>query len=184
MSYAIFGLALLALLHFVYESVLAPSFRMRLHFELRALRHELRRLRATAQPFEREQSLCYLDESLTALTSVLHRFDAATLAAVAREIERDPNLREQVEQRRRALDTCGVPELLEARQRILHVATRALIVNHGAWCLYVLPMALGYLSIGNLRRLIRAAVSLPETDLFRIAPSSDRRTTLTPLEHR
>jgi hypothetical protein len=175
MSYAIFGLALLALLHFVYESILAPSFRMKLHFELQALRDDLRRLQLTSGPSPSDENFRYLDESLDALTLMLHRFDTGTLAAVGREMRRNPDLRGRVERRRRMLNECDVHEVVRARQQIVRIATRALLVNHGAWCIYIVPVAFGYFGLRNVRRLIVATISLPKPDLFRIAPNSAQR---------
>src|SRR5690349_485204 len=100
MSYAIFCLVILAMLHFIYESILAPSFRMKLHFELCALRDELRRMQWGRRGAQGEENFQYLNESLNALASVLHRFDVGTLAAVKQEMMRNPVLKKEAEQRR------------------------------------------------------------------------------------
>jgi hypothetical protein len=162
MSYMMFGLAILALLHFVYESTLAPSFRMKLHFDLCALRGALRRLRLARGQALSQEGCSGLDESLRALDSMLHRFDLGMLAAVRRELARNPALRRHVEQRGRMLDACTVPEAIEIRERLLHIASRALLVNHGAWCIYILPAVLGCLSFRNARRLIGAAIAVSQ----------------------
>jgi hypothetical protein len=171
MSYAIFFLVILAMLHFIYESILAPSFRMKLHFDLCALRDELRRIQWVYGPAQSEENLRYLNESLRALASVLHRFDVGTLAAVRQEMTRNPALRKEIEQRGRMLEGCAVPEAIEIRERLVRIACRALLVNHGAWCIYVVPVAFGCFGFGNARRLIGAAVSLPVSELSRIMPN-------------
>jgi hypothetical protein len=149
---------------------------MKLRFELRALRDELRRLRWTSSYSAGEENFRHLDESLAALISVLHQFDAGTLAAAKQELRRNPDLRKQVEQRARILDACDIPEVIQVRQQILRIATQALLVNHGAWCIYVLPAAFAYFSLSSLKRLIATTVSLPKPDLFRIAPSAGHAT--------
>ena len=170
MSYVILGFALLALFHFIYEGILAPSFRMKLRFDLCALRDELNRLKRDSGAAFDDERFCHLHDSLTALIATLHRFDVSTLLAVSQEIGRNPELREKVERRERMLDTCGVPELRDLRRRSLVIATRALAVNHGGWCIYGIPMVLGYLSLRKMGALIRATASLSKPDLFRIAP--------------
>jgi hypothetical protein len=85
-------------------------------------------------------------------------------------MDRNPELREKVERQERMLDTCGVPELRDLRRRSLVIATRALAVNHGGWCIYGIPMVLGCLSLRKMGALIRATASLSKPDLFRIAP--------------
>lgn len=84
MSYAILSLALLALFHFIYESILAPSFRMKLHFELGALQDQLRCLQREGSV--RVEHARYLDDSLSSLLCMLHRFDVAMLVAVGQEV--------------------------------------------------------------------------------------------------
>jgi hypothetical protein len=176
MSYLIFGLALLALFHFVYESILAPSLRMKLHFELCALRDELRRLNWTRGRELTRENYDYLDEALLCLDSMLHRFDVGTLSAVSQELTRDPDLKREVEQRGRTLDGCAIVEAIEIRERLLRIASRALLINHGAWYIYVLPALFGWFGCGSARTLIRSAVSVPRSDLFRIAPTTAERT--------
>ena len=175
MSYVIFALVLLALFHFVYESILAPSFRMKLHFELCALRDELRRLNWTRGRELTRDYYAYLDEALLSLDSMLHRFDVGTLTAVRQELTRDPELKRAVEQRGRTLDGCPVIEAIEIRERLLRIASRALLINHGAWCIYVFPSVFGRFGLGSARILIRTAVSVPRSDLFRIAPNTAER---------
>jgi hypothetical protein len=103
---------------------------------------------------------------------MLHRFDLGTLTAVRQALMRDPKLRREVEQRARALDGCRMVEAIEIRERLVHVASRALLINHGAWCIYVLPAVLGCLSFGRARAQIRSVVSMPKSDLLRIAPNT------------
>jgi hypothetical protein len=170
MSYVIFGLAVLALFHFIYESILAPSFRMKLHFELCALRDELRRLNWTRGQELTRGTYAYLDEALVCLDSMLHRFDVGTLTAVRRALTRDPGLKREIEERAKALEACPMIEAIEIRERLVRIATRALLINHGAWCIYVLPAVLGCLSFGSARAQIRSAVSVPRSELSRIAP--------------
>jgi len=161
MSYVLFSLAVLALLHFVYESILAPSFRMKLHFELCTLREELRRLNWTQGQELTRGTYTYLDEALTCLDSMLHRFDVGTLIAVRQALARDPELRREVEQRARSFDSCSVSGAIEIRERLVHIASRALLVNHGAWCIYLFPAVFGCFSLKRARAQIRSAVSIP-----------------------
>ena len=175
MSYVIFGLALLALFHFVYEAILAPSFRMKLHFELCALRDDLRRLNWTRGRELTRENYAYLDDALLCLDSMLHRFDVGTLTAVRQELARNPELKREVEQRGKVLDGCPMIEAIEIRDGLLRIASRALLINHGAWCIYVLPAVFGCFSLGSARMLIRSAVSVPKSELLRITPNAVER---------
>lgn len=170
MSYIIFTFALLALFHFIYEGILAPSFRMKLRFDLCALQGDLDRLSARQPGAPLEQHYCQLRDSVTALIAMLHRFDAATLVVIEQALRSDQLLRERLEARERTLNACDVPEVRELRERFFRIATYAMAVNHGGWSVYGFPIVLAYLGLARVRRLIRAAASLSTPDLLRIAP--------------
>src|SRR5688572_28045975 len=99
MSYLIVTLFLLAIFQWVYESILAPSFRLDLRLRLFALRDELSDLKASSgRPPGDEQSFALLD-SMNNLIAGLERFDIAMLAAVEREVRRSPELLARAEVR-------------------------------------------------------------------------------------
>jgi hypothetical protein len=173
-SYLILIVAFLVLFHFVYESILAPSFRLKLRFELLCLRDELRMLKIQLGDSLGDEHFHRLRDSINALISMLYRFDVVTLATLQREIRRRPDLRDRVELRARLLDSCGVPQAQRIRQRSLVIATKAIAVNSGGWCVFLVPPALAYLGIYRLRTLVKASVSLSEWDLSRVVPPQER----------
>lgn len=168
MNYAILVLVILALFHFIYESILAPSFRMKLRFDLEALRRRLFRLQTVNADSRNEGHFQYLDDSSSALLEMLHRFDAGTLVAVTQEMRRNTALRRQVDLRVQELDACASPEVRAVWRDIRSVATRALLVNHGGWFIYVLPLAPSCFVLRHLGQVIKASASVPKPELFRI----------------
>ncbi len=181
MSYFIFGLACAALGHFVYESILAPSMRLELRFELFKLRDEVRFLKmknlsskAASEPEFVDEHYGYLQDSINALLCVLYRYDIAAIWTITDRISRDEALRQRVEARARLLDACELPAVRSLRKRQLDIAARALAVNSGPMLLLLLAPTLvlrGYKAVrGKVRGEIKTSLTVPGTDLKRCIP--------------
>lgn len=176
MYYCIVILTSVAILHFVYESIIAPSLRLELRFELFRLRDEVRLLKieSLGAPAERsefvERQVCELQDSINSLICILFRFDLATVCAISEEIDRDAELKRRVEARARILDDCVLPKVLAIRSKQIRIATKALAVNSGPMLLWpVLPTSLsvGYQAVRNK---IKNSLTVPGTDLRRFIP--------------
>ena len=168
MSYLIAALIVIAILHLLFESIIAPSVRMKLRFELFSLRDDLRRLKADRDPSVSNRQFECLQESINVLIGVLHRFDGATLVAVEYELRRNPLLRTQVDARARILDGCTSRRARAIRARSVQLATAALAVNSGGWLIYVLPLLLLVVGYSRVRQLIASALTLSESYLVRV----------------
>ncbi|MEJ1962626.1 MAG: hypothetical protein WDO56_14215 [Gammaproteobacteria bacterium] len=169
MSYVVCVLLALALWHWLYESVLAPSFRRVLRLELIALQAELAGFEVRPGDSCGSRVLHALADSLMTLNLVLHRLDVVTLTAVEFEIRRNPALRELAESRTMMFQSCGVDALRDLRRRSLRLAARAVAVNSGAWCIFVVPAALALLGARGIGRTLVASLLLSKSDLSRIA---------------
>lgn len=180
MTYLIFGMACAALCHFVYESILAPSFRLELRFELFRLRDEVRLLKInnllskTSEPEFVDGHYGYLQDSINSLICILYRYDLAAIWTITGQIHRDEALRQRVEARARLLDDCELPAVLSVRKRQLDIAAKALAVNSGPMLLLLLAPALalsGYKAVGGkIRGEIKTSLTVPGTDLKRCIP--------------
>jgi hypothetical protein len=175
MSYLIIGLFVIALLHLLFESILAPSMRMKLRLELFSLRDDLRMLKVNRDRSLTDRQFEGLQESLNALIAVLHRFDGATLMALEFELRRNPLLRAQVDARARVLDGCTSHHARAIRARSVQIATIALAINSGGWFIYVLPVLLLAVGYAKVKRLIASSLALSESYLARVP---DRRSVI------
>jgi hypothetical protein len=170
MTLAIYILVFLAVFHFVYESILAPSFRLELGFQLFNLRDEVRTLKIECQSSLNDNHFDYLQDSINALISELYRFDAATIALAEQESRRDPEFKKRAEERSRVLDDCNIPDARRIRNKSLEIATKAVFVNSGANGLYLVPIALGIAGYSMLKHRIRIIASLSGPDFKRVSP--------------
>lgn len=173
MYYCIMILAAGAILHFVYESIIAPSLRLELRLALIRLGNEARLLKiqnlgvADAQSEVIERQLCELQDSINTLACILFKFDLVTIYAISEEIDRDVGLKRRVEARARILDDCVLPEVLALRSKQIRIATKALVVNSGPMLLWsVVPASLfvGYQTVFNK---IKNSLTVPAPDLER-----------------
>ena len=170
MTYFILGLLLLAGWHFVYESILAPSFRLSLRYELFALRDELRKLKLSHGDELDERHYGFLQDSLNSMIAMLARYDLMTLSLVDREYSRNGEFRKRCEARAKVLDDCRIPDARAIRKRSVKIAVKAFVVNSGGWLVYVLPFVIGKVGYEWLKSRLRLSISLSESDLRRVAP--------------
>jgi hypothetical protein len=103
MTTAIVILLALAVFHFAYEAILAPSLRLSLRFRLFVLRDEVRRLKIECLESLNDNHFVFLQGSINGLISMLHRVDMALLVGVEFESRKDPGFLEQARERARML---------------------------------------------------------------------------------
>jgi hypothetical protein len=171
MSYLIIGLIFLAVMHFIYESIVAPSLRLRVRFELFSLRDELRALKVEHGDRLDDKHFNYLQDSINSIIFILPRIEIFTLAHIRQSVGKDARLNARLTERQKILDDCDIPEMGNIRKRSIDLSIDALGINSGMWVVYILPpMALGAIR-KSIARWIKAFISLSEPDLQKIAPN-------------
>lgn len=163
-----------AIFHFVYESIIAPSLRLELRFELFRLRDEVRLLKIESLRAEGETSefmerhFHELQDSINSLICLLFRFDLMTVCAISEEIGRDAELKRRVEARSQILDDCVLPEVLAIRGKQFRIAMKALAVNSGPMLVWLALPALFLVSYQAIRDKIKNSLTVPGADLKRL----------------
>lgn len=175
MSYLIIAIVVCAILHFVFEAIVAPSLRLDLRYRLFALRDELRSLKIEHTEQLDRKHFEYLHESINVTIAFLNRFDIATITKINQLVEHDAELRQRVEARSKILDDCGLKSVKEIRRKTVRIAGAAFLTNSGAWGLYLLPVAVIAACFSAAKHLARQQVktltALPEAELERRFPS-------------
>jgi hypothetical protein len=168
----IFILIALAALHFVYESILAPSFRLSLRFKLFVLRDEVRQLKIDCAGSLSDKHFDFLQDSINNLISNLNRFDMATFVGVEFESKKDPSFLKAAEERSRMLDDCTIPRAREIRKQSLKIISAAIFINSGASFLLIFaPIIIAVLGYAEVKQRIRIFAFISDQDLKRIPPS-------------
>jgi hypothetical protein len=177
---AILILIALAALHFVYESILAPSFRLSLRFKLFILRDEVRQLKIDCASSLGDKHFNYLQDSINNLISNLNRFDMATFIGVEFESKRDRSFLKSAEERSRMLDDCNIPRARQIRSQSLKIASAAIFINSGALFLLIFaPVIVAFLGYAEVKKRIKIFAFISDQDLKRIPPSESAATSPT-----
>lgn len=159
----------LALSHFIYESILAPSWRLSLRFRLFALRDEVQALK-TRRDLLDDEHYAYLQDSINTMIAMLHRYDIAAIIAAEFRYHRDPGFRIRVDTRATILDGCDLPEAQSVRRSSVDLIARAIAVNSGMLCAPLYPFALMGIGFSTLRRHLRKFATLSRRELESVAP--------------
>lgn len=162
MTIFIFVLTVIAIAHFVYESIVAPSLRMHLRNQLFELRDEIRSIRAQGVASEDEEAFWYTHDGIN---NLLDRLSWLTLQARVSSMityKEDSKLRALVQARKEMLDNCKDVRIKETFLKTSAVLENAFNVNMGAWAFYLLPIAVVAGTIGNLHKLASNLLLTPE----------------------
>ncbi len=173
MTFLFYTLIIVTAYHFVWEAILAPSFRLGLRFELFRLRDELRWLHHKDPDDCTEEIFRCIQGSINNGIRLLPKTDFALLRSVDRAIAEDSGLKKRIEKRRELIEACINPEIREFERRISSVTRRALVVNTGGWIIYLIPVVLAAVCFGWVKRFVgklRDALLVPEKELNRISP--------------
>lgn len=168
MSVLVAVILLLALAHFIYESILAPSFRLEIRYQAFALRDDLRLLKMELGDALDDKHYEYLQDSINTIISNLARFDAVTLGLSERVYNRDPEFRKRVDERARFLEDCAIPEVGTLRRRNIALAEKAILVNSGMLVAPLVPFVLMGVGFSAVKQRIRKLASLSEPDFHKV----------------
>lgn len=162
MTAFIITLGVIAIVHFVYESIIAPSMRMHLRNKLFELRDEIRAVRAEGIQANDEEAFWYTHDGINNLLDrlswmTLHARVTATMAYAE-----DAELQKLVHERKAMLDRCKDQRIRAIFDKTSHVVEEAFVVNMGAWAIYVVPIAVFFGSLGQLKKLVSSLILTPE----------------------
>jgi hypothetical protein len=177
---AIVILIALAALHFVYESILAPSFRLSLRFRLFILRDEVRQLKIDCADSLSDNHFDFLQDSINNLITNLNRFDMATFLGVELESKKDPSFLKSAQERSRMLDDCSIPRAREIRRQSFRIISAAIVINSGALLLLIFaPIITTIIGYAEVKKRIQIFALISDQDLKRIPPLESAATSPT-----
>lgn len=166
-------LVAIALLHFLYDGIVAPSIRLRLRFRLFALRDDLRSLRHGRSMDLDDVMFSHLHESLNTAIQIVPLMTIRMMQVSQRAIEADENLRNRIDAQIAQLDACPNQEARRIWVGAVSVVRQSYLVNGGGWALYLVPAAVVVASIAAISRGVASLLSVPMSDLSRVFPDMD-----------
>jgi hypothetical protein len=171
MEQAIILFIFFAILHLVYESIIAPSLRLKLRYELFKLRDRVRSLKIIHGHQFSDVHFSYLEDSINTLLQSLQNFDAITLAIATIAISKDKELQRRAETRAKILDGCAIKEAVGIRIATIAIANKALRVNNGGWFIYLLPLLMVLMFYKTITSSVKKLFSLSERDFNKVTPT-------------
>jgi hypothetical protein len=176
MSYLFIALSLVALFHFIYESILAPTWRFKLRLELFELRDEFRRAIVESPSANSDVAFAEIQDSINNTIRLCPSISASLFLEVTKRLATDKKLSQSVDERIARLDACAVPKAQEIRRKSASMVQRALAINTGGWSILIVPPILAWLCLKNILDRIQTILAMP----FRELEKMDRRDTLSP----
>lgn len=140
METAIVILAFLALYHFIVDSILVPTERLKLRCKIFKLRDSLRKLKDEKGSEISDSAYLYVQHSLNAGINILPNINFWLIYDVNNRIEHDAHLQRAVEGRIEAIRNST--ELIKISSKLNNYMFTAMLVNTMAWSIYVLPISL------------------------------------------
>jgi hypothetical protein len=171
MATLIIVLFALAFLHFIYEGIVAPSVRMTLRYRLYALRDEIRALKAVHGDDVPDELYCHMESSLNGTIKHLHQIDAGLAYRAWNAMDGDEELRARVERLEVLFSECRAEVTRRIREQHREKILYALLLNLGAWGLYLTPVVLVAIAYSGIASTVKKVLLLPEGDLDKIAPT-------------
>jgi len=156
--------------HFVYEAIILPSLRLSLRFQLFELRDRIRLLKYEAPEMFKDDAFEYLHRSVTNAIAFLHKIDLGLLFKGVNEAKKDKQISRQIEKKEKMLRQAQLGEVWEIQQEFALISTKILLANHGAWAIYLVPIALILMFLGKLKGYVITLSYVPEHKMRHIIP--------------
>ena len=164
MEYVLFSIFILAFYHFIYESILLPSFRLNIRFRLFKLRDELRNLKIEDHDID-EFMYDHLEVSINDKIRLLHIINIQLLHTFSKDLKNNKSLAKKVSELTKRLEECQSEKMQRIRYKIMKYTTLALAVNSGGWFIYMIPIILGILLWNSIKALIKSTVFIPQKQI-------------------
>lgn len=161
MEIAIYILAALSAWHYLWDGILAQSFRIGFRFELFALRDRVREMRIE-ESIDANQ-FRHLEDSLNTAIQAVRFIDLTGLVLFQSAYKNDGKLRLRIDERIAFVESMP-PEARDIYANASLIVYKALVVNIGAW---LIPLATVYAPIYWACSKIEQMVSLTEHEAAR-----------------
>ena len=145
-------LGIVAALHFIYESAVAPTLRLKTRYKLFELRDQIRKLKEdknlSAQVFQ------HVDGSINAQIQQLNQLNFSLLYSSNRTFKNDDTIQKEIRRKTELIENCDVEEVKKIYEKSSEYGLEAFLINSGAWLPYITPLLLVLLVAGAMKTLI------------------------------
>jgi hypothetical protein len=172
LAFLVIVAGLYCVLHFIWESIIAPSVRLTIRFELFALRDRLRSLKI-AQKELTDDAFHSVEDGIHSALHVLYDIDLPLLLHIKSAINKDDKLQERIKRRQAVVSESGCDELHEIMNKVQAIVEKTAVINTGWLILYIFPI--GFVAIFCRRSFLSPIAKLlyaPKSEVGRLVPES------------
>lgn len=147
MEYLVITTIILAVWHYMYEGMIAPTLRLKYKHKLFELRDELHEVKLIDK--ENKKVLFIIEDGIN---HMIDRMDTLTLSSIwkAKKIyENIPEVKQEIEILRSAINQCDNSSLKGIDKRLNKIGRKILRVNSGGLTLYLIPIYIGFYIIAT-----------------------------------
>ena len=164
LSYVIIGLMILAIVHFIYDGIIAPTIRFHLRNDLFSLRDRIRRLIIEGNLSSSDkETILFVDNSIGFFLNKLSSLGLRTYYVARREIVKNEELGKTVEKRLSSMKQLQNNEIQDIFAKAIVIVGKAFIFNSGILLLLaiLIPLIIGLTLIKKFKKHISALVMIP-----------------------
>ncbi len=136
MAIAIVIFAIIAALHFIFESILLPMYRLELRYKLFELRDELRSLNLNNN---HENAFHILDDTISAAIQRLPHFTLSLQYSAFKDYRESEELRKRIEDRQNIINK-SAPEFFIIQSKLQEIIKDAFLYNMIGWSYILIPI--------------------------------------------
>ena len=152
---------ILAFLQFIYEGILAPSFRCFLRFKLFTHRDKLRNLKIQYGENITDEVFREMEDSVNSAINLLPEIDLTSVFRAHHAFKTDAELRERVARRHEIVSKCEINEAKKVMNRITLCFVFALTVNSFWALLMLLPFVILAIVLKNMQVFFEKVLLIP-----------------------
>lgn len=167
MTYLFVFFTITTLLHYLYDSVVVPTLRLRLRYKLFAIRDEVRWLMIQNQGKPGIKALQELHASVNGSLLWLPAIDFHTMLSLRRALDADSELSRAYAYREELFLNCEIPDVPSLRDRMTDVVFNGFLVNSGAWFIYLVPLFMVVTMCEKFAGLVRKGTALGDGEVHR-----------------
>lgn len=163
-----------AILHFIYEAIIAPSIRLHLRNRLFTIRDSLRSNKIIhGIKKEDEEAFNLVHDGVNNLLTRLPQLTIYNSIALRNEYIKNQKLRDEVDARVALVEHCGNQCIYNAYTQANLIVEHAMLANMGGWFFYLIPIFSVLLVLRKLSNLAGRLLVTPLVDTLRIIPESN-----------
>lgn len=125
----------------MYESIVAPSLRLSIRYKLFELRDTLRLYKINNSELD-NKIFDFHDNAINKTISNCTYYTVGLFYQYKRYLDENPDVKVEIEKIRKWIDANSDNEIKRIQRENIKLSALALLVNHGIWTLYLLPIVL------------------------------------------